>query len=80
MFKEKYQEISKYMSLNKLVLNSDKTHLLVMCSEQKHRKHQNFEITLDTGSELIDPIDHEKLLGGFISSNFKWNEHIRVII
>ena len=28
--KEKYSEIAEYMSANKLVLNSDKTHLLVM--------------------------------------------------
>ena len=74
---DKYQDISNYMAMNKLVLNSDKTHLLVMCTEEKQRRHQNYDITLDTGAEVIEPIDSEKLLGGYISSNLKWNEHIR---
>ena len=74
---EKYQNISAYMSQNKLVLNGDKTHLLVMASSSKHRKHQNFGITLDTGSEEIEPISSEKLLGAKLSNNFTWNLHIR---
>ena len=75
--KEQYKEISDYMASNKLVLNSDKTHLLVMASEQNHKKHGNFGILLDTGRETIFPQDHEKLLGVNISSNFTWNEHLK---
>ena len=37
----------------------------------------NFGITLDTGAEIIEPVDHEKMLGCQISSDFTWNEHIR---
>ena len=74
---EKYQEIANYMGRNKLVLNSDKTHLLVMASAHKHRKHENFGIVLNTGAEIIEPISNEKLLGGQISNNFTWNNHIR---
>ena len=75
--KETYQKISDYMSLNKLVLNSDKTHLMVMATKQKHKRYDNFNITLDTGNEIIEPIKHEKLLGGIIANDFSWNEHIR---
>ena len=74
---EKYQTISTYMNLNQLVLNSDKTHLLVMASSQKHKKHDNFGIFLDTGSEIVEPIDEERLLGAKISNNFLWNLHVR---
>ena len=35
--KAKYSEIAEYMAANKLVLNSDKTHLLVMASKAQHR-------------------------------------------
>ena len=73
----KYRDIANYMSSNKLVLNSDKTHLLVMTSALQHRKNSDFGITLDTGTEEIKPVHHEKLLGGFVSNDFKWNEHIR---
>ena len=75
--KETYKEISEYMACNKLMLNSDKTHLLVMASEQKHKKHGNFGIQLDTGREIILPQDHEKMLGCQISSNFTWNQHLK---
>ena len=63
--------------MNKLILNSDKTHLLVMTSARNHRNHQNYNITLDTGSEIIEPISEERLLGGIISNDFKWNCHVR---
>ena len=74
---EKYKSIATYMNQNKLVLNSDKTHLLVMASSQKHKKHNNFGIVLDTGAEIIQPISDERLLGAKISNNFLWNKHIR---
>ena len=73
----KYSEISEFMASNRLVLNDEKTHLLVMASEKKHKIHGNFGIVLDTGLERIHPQDNEKLLGCQISSNFTWNEHLR---
>ena len=73
----KYQNIATYMSQNKLVLNSNKTHLLIMASLQKHRRHGNFGVLLNTGAEILEPIDDEKLLGAKISNNFLWNLHIR---
>ena len=60
---EKYKEISRYMASNRLVLNGDKTHLLVMASERQHLVNGNFGISLDTGDEVILPVDCEKLLG-----------------
>ena len=74
--KIKYMKIKDYMSTNKLVLNSEKTRLLVMTSARKHQIHQNFGITLDTGTEIIEPVSEERLLGGTVSSNLKWNCHI----
>ena len=65
------------MARNRLILNSDKTHLLVMASTSKHRTHQDFNITLDTGNEIIQPEKYELLLGGFISNDLTWNEHLR---
>ena len=60
----KYKDISEYMSQNKLVLNTDKTHLIIMTSSKKHRTHNDYNILLNTGSEIIEPIKCEKLLGG----------------
>ena len=65
------------MVANKLVLNSDKTHLLIMATPYQHRQHQDYGITLNTGAEIILPSYKEKLLGGFITNDFKYNEHLK---
>ena len=70
------QHSSNYMAMNKLFLNSDKTHLLIMTSESNHKKHSNYGIRLNTGSEVITPSDDERLLGVQVSNNFTWNSHI----
>ena len=36
----------------------------------------NFGIQLDTGSEVIQPSDNERLLGAQIPNNLTWNSHI----
>ena len=74
---EKYNNLSVYMQNNKLVLNSDKTHVLVLASAHKHRRYGDFEIELDTGNETIKPVDCEILLGASLSNNFQWNQHVR---
>ena len=74
---ERYKVIASYMANNKLVLNSDKTHLMVMTSAKKHNTHQDFGIFLDTGTEIILPQSEEKLLGAVVSSSLAWNKHIR---
>ena len=73
----KYSDIAQYMGQNKLVLNSEKTQVIVMASSRRHKKYNNFEIKLDTGSEVIEPVNNAKLLGGHISNDFKWNDHVR---
>ena len=75
--KSKYSEISDYMAANRLVLNSDKTHLLVMASRSQHRIHGNYGLELDTGNEIILPEDHQRLLGCEINSDFTWKEHLQ---
>ena len=36
---KKYKDIARYMNANKLVLNSDKTHLLLMATPYQHSQH-----------------------------------------
>ena len=72
----KFKIIADYMSRNKLFLNSDKTHLLIMTSDYHHKRSGNFGIQLNTGSKLIVPSDDERLLGAQVSNNFTWNAHI----
>ena len=70
-------KISDYMAKNKLVLNGDKTHVMIMSSAKNHKRHGDYGITLNTGSKIIEPSQNEKLLGAFISNDLTWKEHIR---
>ena len=62
--------------MNRLALNDDKTHSMVLTSSAMHKKNQDFGITLNTGSELIQPTQNERLLGAYVSNDFTWNEHV----
>ena len=73
----KYKEVEQYMVANKLVLNSEKTHLLVLATPNQHRRNQEYGITLNTGTEIIRPSYTEKLLGGYITNDFRFNEHLK---
>ena len=48
-----------------------------MTNSYQHKRHQDFNITLDTGNEVIKADQTELLLGGHISNDFTWKEHIR---
>ena len=67
------------MNNNKLKLNGDKTHLMLLSTDKawKTKLNQN-SITLQTGpgEELISTTNCKNLLGGFISQNLKWTNHI----
>ena len=73
----KYKEVENYMVANKLVLNSDKTHLLIMATPYQHRLNHDFGIKLNTGTDIIQPSYSEKLLGGYITNDFRFNEHMK---
>ena len=69
-----YKTISTYMAANKLVINADKTHLIVMGTKATARRRE--EVTLQADQHAIIPSRTEKLLGGHVSEDLKWREHI----
>ena len=74
---EKYATIAEYMKSHRLKLNSEKTHLMLLLSDAARRANPEFSVTLDTENEVIQPSKCEKLLGGIISQNLKFTEHIQ---
>ena len=58
----KYREIATYMAANRLSLNSEKTHLMIMTSSRQHRINEDFGIVLNTDVGLIYPSFNERLL------------------
>ena len=76
----KFLDISNFLVSNRLKLNEDKTHLMVLTSSQKRkargRAGKDMEVSIVTPSATISPSPTEKLLGGWIHQDLKWAEHI----
>ena len=71
----KYNKLAEWMNSNKLVINPDKTHLMVMGS----RKHRNMrkDVSILAGNHIIVPTESEKLLGGLLHQELGWGLLIR---
>ena len=72
---EKYNRLAEWMSSNKLVINPDKTHLMVM-GRRRHVDSRS-EVSLKAGEFDIRPTESEKLLGAQLHQNLGWGLHIR---
>ena len=57
------------MGNNKLVINDDKTHLLVMATARNAAKREL--VSIETGTVEVKPIETEKLLGLNIHQSLK---------
>ena len=66
--------IADYMAANKLVINADKTHLVVMGT--KATAAHRADVMLEAGPHTISPTPTERLLGCQISQDLKWKQHI----
>ena len=71
----KYKKLEDWMNANKLVINPDKTHLMVMADKKNSVKRKN--VTIQAGEHTIKATEKEKLLGGLLHQSLKWNTHIR---
>ena len=72
---EKYLDVSNYFTANKLKVNDDKTHLVVMTSSKK-REFANIQVCVNTPSTVIEPSESGRLLGIDIHEGMKWHQYI----
>ena len=61
------------MNTNKLVINSDKTHLLVIAGRGVIAARR-MEVQVSAGPDQIKQSTCEKLLGGVVHISGRWNE------
>ena len=67
--------MADFLSSSKLKVNDDKTHTILLTTEQMRRRRQlSMEVT--TGSERSTTSEVEKLLGIQIHQNLKWGNNI----
>ena len=70
--------MSEFLVNNRLKLNDDKTHLLVLTTSQTRRRAGGFEnVVISTPAGDISPTPVEKLLGAWIHQDLKWSEHLQ---
>jgi hypothetical protein len=73
-----YKVMSEFLVSNELKLNDDKTHLMVLATHQTRRiVNPEALVEIRTPTEIIKPSKCEKLLGGWINQDLKWDEHLR---
>ena len=70
-----YRRLADYMGDTGLVINDDKTHLIVMGTRKDEVKRKNVKI--ETGTVTITPVHTEKLLGLQLHESLKFAEHCR---
>ena len=71
---EQYRKLADYMGDNKLVINDDKTHLLVMGGPKFKAVRQ--QVNINTGTVSVTPVETDKLLGLNIHQSLKWRKNI----
>ena len=59
----KYEVLADFLTSNKLKVNDDKTHLIVMSTRQKRRHRPTSTMTINTPTAIIAPSTAERLLG-----------------
>ena len=74
MLTRQYKKLAQYMGDNKLVINNDKTHLLVMGTKRQAEARKL--VRVKAGTVVITPVETEKLLGINIHQSLKWHEHV----
>jgi hypothetical protein len=70
-----YKDLEDWMNGNKLVVNPDKTHLMVMGPKKVEARRKLVE--MKAGQFTIKPTKTEKLLGGVINQDLRWNQHLQ---
>ena len=72
----KYNVVADFLTNNRLKVNDEKTHLLVMTTRQRRRHVDTTSTCINTHSEVIRPSTTERLLGAEIHQDLRWREHV----
>ena len=72
---EKYSMLEEWMNNSKLVINPDKTHMMVLGGKKVNQLRN--QICIKAGNFVIKPSETERLLGGVIHQSLGWSKHLR---
>ena len=73
---EKYAIMADFLTANKLKVNDDKTHILLMATRQKRKHLDTSSMSINTPTAIVKPSSTERLLGAQVHEDMRWKEHI----
>ena len=62
---------------NGMILNSSKTKVMLVTSNQKRQRLHNDNLILNYNNETLSMITNDKILGVYVDNNLTWSEHIK---
>ena len=71
--------VNKYMSVNKLKLNTNKTKFMLLCSDNQLTIFKSKDLNINIGGENIELVTHIKYLGIIIDRKLKFEMHVDYI-
>ena len=69
--------IVTWCNLNRLVINTDKSKVMVLCTPQKRCRLKNTCLSLFVNNILLENVNCHKILGLHIDNSLSWNVHIQ---
>ena len=64
---------------NGMILNSSKTKVMLVTSNQKRQRLPNDNLDLKFNNESLNMISNDKILGVFVDNNLTWSHHIKYL-
>ena len=62
---------------NGMILNSTKTKVMLVTTNQKRQRLVNDNLDLKFDNETLDTVSNDKILGVFVDNNLTWSDHIK---
>ena len=73
------QKLSVWCKLNGMLLNTEKTKVMLITTSQKRLHLHNSILNLTFNNDSLKNIDNDKVLGIYIDNNLTWSIHTQFI-
>ena len=60
-----------------MILNSSKTKVMLVTTNQKRQRLNNDNLDLNFNNESLNMVSNDKILGVFVDNNLTWSDHIK---
>ena len=71
------RKLSIWCKCNGMVINTDKTKLMLITTSQKWHRMENVDLNLKFANQSLGTVRFEKVLGVFVGHNLSWTEHVK---